>query len=202
MAVLSRRKSETSEQRREAEASFLLATAALLAEGSSYADLSIEQISRQAGRSRTAFYFYFRDKRDLLMRVTEEIAHQLYDEADRWWSGAGGPADLRAAIESILVTYRGHASLLSAVVEASTYDDAVGDFWRELIGRFVDATERRIAAEGGVGPDAASAKAFCLVWMTERACYQQVARGGRLDDGTLVDALVDIWERSVYAGRP
>ena len=52
----------------EAEPDFVAAIESLLAGGGSYADLSVEQISAAAGRSRTAFYVYFRDKRELLMR--------------------------------------------------------------------------------------------------------------------------------------
>lgn len=193
MAVLSKRR-DTGEQRREAELAFLMAVVELLGEGSSYADLGISQIAERAGRTRTSFYFYFRDKRDLLMRATEAVAGKLFDEADRWWSGEGGRQELRAALESILVTYRAHGPLLRAIVEASTYDDEVGDFWRGLIGRFIESTEPRIGGD----PDAAHAKAFALVWMTERSAYQHVVRGGRLDDRLLVDALADIWERSVY----
>ena len=41
---------EAAERRREAEAEFVAATESLLARGSSYADLSVEQISAAAGR--------------------------------------------------------------------------------------------------------------------------------------------------------
>ena len=51
----------------------LRATEQLLAEGSSYADLNVERIATAAGISRTAFYFYFRDKRDLLMRLAGDV---------------------------------------------------------------------------------------------------------------------------------
>ena len=175
MAVLSRG-IESRERRREAEASFLAATEELLASGNSYAELSVERIAAAAGRSRTAFYLYFRDKRDLLMRLTEAVAETLYDEADRWWSGTDGRRELRAALA----------------------DEQVGRFWRQLVGRFVEATERRLVADGEDAVHAAG-KAFALTWMVERACHQQVARGAPLDDQVLVDALVEIWERSVYA---
>jgi AcrR family transcriptional regulator len=198
MAVLSRRQ-DTSEQRRQAEAEFTRATVDLLARGDSYADLSVERIAAAAGRTRTAFYFYFRDKRDLLMRATEEVAAQLYAEADRWWSGRRGAEDLEEAIGKVLTIYRAHGPLLRAVVEASTYDVEVGRFWDEVIGPFIVATERRLQADGGLDRDAAHAKAFVLVWATERVCYQQVTRtGGRLDDEQAVSALVEVWERSVY----
>jgi TetR/AcrR family transcriptional regulator, ethionamide resistance regulator len=199
MAVLSKR-DRAADRRRDAEASFLVATESLLAAGEQYADLSVERISATAGRSRTAFYMYFRDKRELLMRATETVAGELYEEADRWWSGDDGQRGLRAALADVVETYRKHAPLLRAVVEASAYDEEIGAFWRALVARFTDATERRLVEEGDE-PGLAAAKAFALVWMFERSCYQQLMRGGDLDDPALVDALTEIWERAIYPPR-
>jgi TetR/AcrR family transcriptional regulator, ethionamide resistance regulator len=197
VAVLSKANAGTSERRREAEQGLLAATEALLDGGSSYAELSVEQIASRAGRPRTAFYLYFRDKRELLMRLTEDVAEVLYQEADRWWSGTRGREDVRPALADILRTWAEHASLLGAVVEASTYDEEIGAFWRGLVGRFIDATERRLIADGEER-GAAAAKAFVLCWMANHACYQQIARGESLDDPALLDALTEILGRSVY----
>jgi TetR/AcrR family transcriptional regulator, ethionamide resistance regulator len=197
VAVLSKANAGTSERRREAEQGLLAATEALLDGGSSYAELSVEQIASRAGRPRTAFYLYFRDKRELLIRLTEDVAEVLYQEADRWWSGTRGREDVRPALADILRTWAEHASLLGAVVEASTYDEEIGAFWRGLVGRFIDATERRLIADGEE-PGAAAAKAFVLCWMANHACYQQIARGESLDDPALLDALTEILGRSVY----
>jgi TetR/AcrR family transcriptional regulator, ethionamide resistance regulator len=197
VAVLSKANAGTSERRREAEQGLLAATEALLDGGSSYAELSVEQIASRAGRPRTAFYLYFRDKRELLMRLTQDVAEVLYQEADRWWSGTRGREDVRPALADILRTWAEHASLLGAVVEASTYDEEIGAFWRGLVGRFIDATERRLIADGEE-PGAAAAKAFVLCWMANHACYQQIARGESLDDPALLDALTEILGRSVY----
>ncbi|MBX5470425.1 MAG: TetR/AcrR family transcriptional regulator [Thermoleophilaceae bacterium] len=201
MAVLSKRANEPTEQRREAEQSFVRAVEELLADGASYAELSVEQISRRAGRTRTAFYFYFRDKRELLMRATEDASVDLYRAADQWFSGTSGPDEMAEALAGVFEIYREHAALLSAVVEASTYDDQVRELWRSVIQRFVDATVRRLLDEGAsTGAEAARAKAFALVWMTERACYQQLAQGRPLSDDSLIAALVEIWQRGVYPG--
>jgi len=196
MPVLSR-SHDSLGQRQAIEESFLAATEALLSEGLSYAELSVGQISDRAGKTRTAFYAYFRDKRELLMRVTGRVAAALYDEADRWWSGEGELADLQIALANILSTYREHAALLCAVVEASGYDDEVASFWRELVGRFIEATEGRLE-DDGVDPQMAHGIAFALVWMTERTCYQQVVRGGRLGDREFVETLVEVWRRAIY----
>lgn len=196
MPVLSR-SHDSLGQRQAIEDAFLAATEALLSEGLSYAELSVGQISERAGKTRTAFYAYFRDKRELLMRVTARVAAALYDEADRWWSGEGEVDDLQVALTNILATYREHSALLRAVVEASGYDDEVAAFWRDLVGRFIEATEERLAADE-VEPEMAHGIASALVWMTERSCYQQVVRGGRLGDPEFIAALVEVWRRAIY----
>jgi AcrR family transcriptional regulator len=187
-----------SDKRAAIESDVLRATEALLGEGASFAELNIERIATRAGISRTAFYFYFRDKRELLMRLTSEVNAQLMAAAETWWSG---DADLHDALARIAGLYREHGALLRAVVEVSTYDETVAEYWRGLVGRFVDATRERIEAEQAAGramPGPAGPKAFALVWMVERSFYEQRVQGGPVDDGELVVALSEIFARSVY----
>jgi len=187
---------EPTAKRAAVQAAVLRATEDLLAEGASYADLNIERIATRAGISRTAFYFYFRDKRELLMRLTEDVSELLFQQADIWFSGHGDPEpEMREALTNIVAVYREHGVLLRAIVEVSTYDEEVAEFWRALLGRFLLASQRRIEQEGGAH---AHATAFALCWMTERAMYQQNVQGDPVDAGELVEALVMIWLRSVY----
>jgi len=183
-----------SEKRAAIEAGVLRATEELLEEGASFAELGIERIATRAGISRTAFYFYFRDKRELLVLLTEDVNAELLAAADTWWSGDG---DLRTALGRIGAIYNEHGALLRAVVEVSTYDTEIAAFWRRLVGRFVDATRETIERER---PDLASAEAisFALCWMVERAYYQQLAQGRPKDSAELVEALATIFERPVY----
>jgi TetR/AcrR family transcriptional regulator, ethionamide resistance regulator len=202
MATLTHRTEAQSSKRAAVEAAVLKATEELLAEGRSYADLPVEHIATRAGISRTAFYFYFRDKRELLMRLTEDVADILYAEADVWWSGDGdGEEELEAALRKVVALYGEHGVLLRAVVEASAYDEVVAEFWRALLGRFVEATRRRIEAEQAAGAMPAlppQETAFALSWMTERACYQWLVRGGDIADEDLGSALVRIWTGALY----
>ena len=191
-----------STKRQAVEDSVLRATEELLAEGNSYSDLNVERIARGAGISRTAFYFYFSDKRELLMRLSEDVTNDLYEQADIWWSGDGDPADLiREALTRVAGLYWEHAPLLRAIVEVSTYDEEVAGFWRGLVARFADATERRILDEQAAGnaPDMpAKAVAFSLTWMAERVLYQQLVQEQPHAPDELVDSLVGIYVRSVY----
>ena len=197
-----RQEAPTTAKRAAVQAAVLEATEELLTGGATFADLGIERIATRAGISRTAFYFYFKDKRELLMRLTEEVNALLFEQADIWFSGDGDPAqDLRVALERLAAMYAEHAVLLRAIVEVSTYDEEVATFWRATISRFADATERRLEAERGTGRTVCehpAATAFALTWMTERALYQQLAQGSPVPAADLVDAVADIWVRAVY----
>jgi TetR/AcrR family transcriptional regulator, ethionamide resistance regulator len=189
-------------KREAVQAAVLAATEELLSEGASYADLNIERIATRAGISRTAFYFYFRDKRDLLTRLTADVAELLYQQAEIWFSGQGDPeAEIREALTNIAALYDEHGVLLRAIVEVSTYDDEVAQAWHGLLGRFVDATRLRIEAERAAGRAAADhprATAFALCWMAEHTMYQHSVQGRPFATDEMVEALVGIWLRSVY----
>lgn len=181
-----------SDKRAAVEAAVLEATEALLTEGAAYAELNIEKIATRAGISRTAFYFYFRDKRELLMRLTGDVNQQLMGAAETWWSGEG---DLGDALHRIAGLYAEHGALLRAVVEVSTYDEEVATYWRGLVGRFVEPTRERIAQQSPKAP--AGPMAFALVWMVERAFYEQRVQDEPFATDELVDALAAIFERTL-----
>ena len=108
---------------------------------------------------------------------------------------------MREALGKIAALYEQHSPLLRVIVEVSTYDDEVAEFWRSVLGRFIEATRERIELEQGAGRAPASpadATAFALVWMTERTFYQQVVQQPAFSRDESVEALVGIWMRSVY----
>jgi AcrR family transcriptional regulator len=190
-------------KRAQIQQAVLAATEGLLAEGGSFQDLKIEKIATAAGISRTAFYFYFKDKRELLMRLAEDVTGELYGQADAWFSGTDGAPEEQVsdALEAIAKLYFEHGPLLRAIVEVSTYDEEIAVFWRALLQRFADATTTRIETEQGAGRAPAmpaAPTAFALVWMTERTFYQQLVQGAPIESADLVAALNGIWVRSVY----
>ena len=192
----------TTPKRAAVQADVLRATEQLLAEGTSWADLGIERIATTAGISRTAFYFYFRDKRELLIRLTEDVTELLYAEADRWYSGEGDDEEeIREALTKISELYVEHEALLRVIVEVSTYDEEVATFWRSLLGRFILATRMRIEAEQEAGKSPAfpaEPTAFSLIWMCERTLYQLMVQEPGFSREDAIEALVRIFMRSVY----
>ena len=202
MASTGRREQPATAKRAAIQAAVLAATEGLLSEGVSFADLGIERIATRAGISRTAFYFYFSDKRELLMRLTEEVNALLFEQADVWFSSEEDPeGELREALANIARLYGEHSVLLRAIVEVSTYDEEVAVFWRSTLSRFADATQRRIEQEQAAGRASVAnpgAAGFALTWMTERTLYQQLVQANPIPQSELIDALTEIWVRAVY----
>jgi AcrR family transcriptional regulator len=185
---------------RETEEAFLAATRALLEEGASFAELNVSRIADRAGRTRTSFYAYFEDRRELLARLAERLAAALFVSAEEFFaSGATDVGDIKRTLGEILDAFKSDRTLLRAVVEASGYDDEVAAYWRGIVDRFVDAAQKRLEQTRGAPPAEARALAFTLVWMTERSCYQHAIRGSGIEEPVLLDALADVWWRTLQA---
>lgn len=170
-----------------------------------FRELKIEEVTRSAGLSRSAFYFYYRDKQDLLMDAASEASEAVFRQADRWWHGEGEPAELvREALSGVAEVWGENAELLSTAVEVSTYDPEVRVFWRGLVHRFVEATAAHITREQGAGridPDLDPVSTSeILIWGAERTLYVFVLTGERSAE-EIVAGLADVWMRALYGGR-
>jgi AcrR family transcriptional regulator len=170
-------------------------------EHSPFTEVTVDRITSAARLSRSSFYLHFRDKYDVLRAMTEDVADDLYREADRWWHGEGRPEALvREALEGVVHIYAQNATLLAIVAEVAMYGEDFREFWARLVGRFIGATadhlrrERAAGRSRAVDPDAA---ADVLVWMTERSLYVHLARGS-WSERQVVDALEEVWFATIY----
>src|SRR6266545_7510963 len=137
--------------REEVQAAVRVALVELLAERP-FKDVTIDELARRAGLSRTAFYFYYPDKNEVLKEAVETAAAEMYAEADRWWHGSGPPEQLvREALEGIANVFCEHADMLRAALEVTTYDPEFREFYWALVRRFVDATAEHLAHEVDAG---------------------------------------------------
>lgn len=191
MATLSRR-ARTAETRKATETELLQAAVSLLEEGTAFADISIEQIVRRAGFTRPTFYTYFDDKRALVLTLGAAMEADLSAAAEPWLSFADVP--LRDTLASVLAVFTEHRATVGAITEAATYDADVAAFWQAFHDRFRPGAERRIVAGDPDLPAAAvAARAYALVYMTERTFIEHVARP-TLDEQAVVDQVAWLWQ--------
>ena len=198
---LTRRTEPTSAKRAQVERDVLLAVDTMLQEGERWTDLSIERIATTAGISRTAFYFYFKDKREVLMRLLQDVGQEVYEQS-AWLNGtAEGRETIVIAMRGVHAIYQEHGALLQAVVEVSAVDETVSAVFQGVLDALVHAAMDRmveVEASGEASPvHPTEATARALVGMTERAFYTWRLRGEQVTEAH-VDALAEIWVRAVY----
>ncbi|MDX8150702.1 TetR family transcriptional regulator [Patulibacter brassicae] len=193
MVSLSRR--DDPDARGRGETQIIDAAIALMDEGESFASMTVAAITARAGHTRTGFYFYFRDKRDLLMAATTRLVGGLFRDAHRWLNGSGGLEALATTLEAILVDYRRSQALIRALVEATSYDHVIAAYWHAELERFIDAAERQLPTTyvGTTRRGVASA----LVWMTERTYYLRILDDDLTGDEVAVRSLLAIWSRTL-----
>ena len=162
-------------------------------------ELTIDEVMAGTGLSRPAFYVYFRDRHDLVLRLIGEIGSELFGMADKWLKGG----DLRAGVEGVVAVYAKHGPVLRAISDAAVDDPDVEQAYQGLVQRFIDATADYIRAEqrrGRANGMTARRTAAALVWMNER--YLSICLGGgnnkQLKPREVADTLHQIWTRTLY----
>ncbi|OBG93469.1 TetR family transcriptional regulator [Mycobacterium sp. E3251] len=198
------REQERQQRREQIERRLLDATERLMRDGASFTELSVDRLSSAAGISRASFYIYFEDKGHLLRRLANQVFADLAESADRWWSVAGrhDPADVRAAMDAIIASYRRHQPVLVALNEMAGYDPLVAATYRNLLTAVTGRMTRVIEegqADGSIRPELpAATTANALTWMVERSCQQNLPVNPRDYDAELAATLTEIVWGALY----
>jgi AcrR family transcriptional regulator len=165
-------------------------------------DVTVDELAREAGLSRTAFYFYYRDKSEVLTAVLEELAKTAHADAAAWWSGEGDPETMiRDVLHKLGALWTTPGGVLRAAVEAAAYDPAFMRVYHGLVEDFIRPTQEHLRRERdagklrhGVDPDS---RAEALIWMSERYHYVGMLRGR--EPGPTAEVLTSIWLNALYA---
>lgn len=197
--AVDRRPQERGDQRRTA---LLSSLDQLLQDGDGHLDsINIADISRRAGVTRSAFYFYFANKQAAVAALME----QLYDDAyaaTHLLSGGGSPAaNIEATIGELFDAWERQQHLFRAMLEARATSGAVRDLWDADRESFVAPVAAVITAERAAGraPDGVDAVALAsvLLELNDRM-LERLALGGSLERDQLQEAVVAIWVSTIY----
>lgn len=196
---LDRRAPAKGDVRREA---LLDALAAALRDGASLDTLNVADITRQAGVTRSAFYFYFENKAYAVAALMGEVYDGAAAASDALMSLDGTPTErLTRMLNGLFDVIGSHAHLYRAMLEARGTDEAVRTMWDADRDSFIEPVADLIRAERAAGnapPGAdASALATVLLDLNDRALERWLSGTGP-DKATHVDTLVSVWVRSIY----
>src|SRR4029079_16108346 len=169
-----------------------------------FTEISVERMVAEAGMARSTYYVYFADKGDLLRAWFAEITDELRSAAAAWWQlrPPVGYDDVRAALATIVATYRPHTPLMAALYDTAAYDPSV----RQMVTAMMDENTaglrshiRRGQAAGYVDPELLAREvAAWLTWMAERGLHQLVRGASDAELERLVSAYARIVWNTLY----
>jgi len=168
---------------------------------SSLDSINIADIARQAGVTRSAFYFYFENKAAAVAALTQEMYAEAFAATDVLL-GTGTPAErIEGTIRGLFAAWDRHESLYRAMLEARATNPVVREMWEADRHSFVEPVAGMIRAErdGGRAPDGpdATVLAAVLLELNDRMLERLAADGPHPRDD-LVAAVVAVWLRSIY----
>jgi AcrR family transcriptional regulator len=182
----------------EAEREILEAAEKLLRELPSHA-VTVAEIMARTSLSRKSFYVYFRDRHDLITRLVRPLRAELDAEMHEWRTSA--PSEGRKVLLAIARIYMREGPLLRALAEASRLDPDARRAWREFTDPPIAMVAERIREEiarGRVRPLDADATAHALIGMNLYSFFDRLVDNPDADPEPLVDALHEIWMRTLY----
>lgn len=171
-------------------------------QGSSFDSINIADISRHAGVSRSAFYFYFENKASAVAALMESMYDEALGTTDLLADPKVAPdARVRAMVVALFATWDRYRYLFEAMFEARASSRAVREMWDSDRQSFVRPVATVIDAErlAGRAPDGPpSALLASLLLEFNDRMLERLTIGGSLSRTELVDGTVTIWLRTIY----
>ena len=169
---------------------------------SGFDGLNIADVTRRAGVTRSAFYFYFENKAAAVAALLEPMYDDGFIANDILTTTSEAPQRrIRKMLEALLDTVDHHRYLLAAMLEARASSAAIRQVWDDARDSFVPTVAAMIAAERAAGhaPDGPppDVLAGVLLEFNDRLLERHTV-GGSLTRGQLLDGAETVWLRTIY----
>ncbi|AFM17813.1 transcriptional regulator [Mycolicibacterium chubuense NBB4] len=169
---------------------------------SGFDGLNIADVTRRAGVTRSAFYFYFENKSAAVAALLEPMYDDGFLAGDILADTAQPPRRrIRAMLEALLDTVDEHRYLLAAMLDARSASASIRRVWDDARESFVPTvagviTAERASGRAPAGP-AADVLAGMLLEFNDRLLERHTV-GGSLTRAQLLEGAETIWLRTIY----
>jgi TetR/AcrR family transcriptional regulator, ethionamide resistance regulator len=193
-----------------ARAQVLEATTRLLASTQLH-EISVENISQEAGVSRPTFYAYFASKLEIVLELYTLAAAETHSAVSPIWNRPAGqqPQDaVREAIRALVTTWVPHRPIFQAAIELRYTVPEMMAASQETIAHFVHNIGAQLDADraAGIAPAGPPSRPLvaALVWSTEHALYvaSRQLSSDLPDVHAAVEPLETIWLSALYGIIP
>jgi len=170
-------------------------------EDSSLDSINIAEISRRAGVTRSAFYFYFENKQAAVAALMEEMYDQAFVATGELSGDASPEGNIAATITGLFDAWESHQHVFRAMLDARATSPAVREMWdsdrQSFVGPVAEMIEaERAAGRAPVGADATSV-ATVLLELNDRMLERLALSNGSARP-QLQEAVIEIWLRTIY----
>lgn len=166
--------------------------------------INIAEISKQAGVTRSAFYFYFENKGAAVAALMERIIDETFVVNDAFVAASDPPRRrIHDMLDGLFSTCERHRHLFKAMLEVRGSNAAVRDIWDDARESFVDSIAEMIRADRAAGraPDGLDAEVLASVLLEfNDRMVERLVLGGTLSRQQLLDGAAAIWLSAIYGG--
>jgi TetR/AcrR family transcriptional regulator, ethionamide resistance regulator len=169
-------------------------------------EVNVAEISRRAGVTRSAFYFYFESKAVAVLALMQGLYDAAADANELLVKAEGEPEDrIRAAVTMLFDPVDRSAHTYRALLEARAASPVVREMWDAGRAEFAGVIAGMIGTERAAGratpgPDA-DALATVLLDLNDHAIERHSLGAGPPREEH-IEALTSIWLRTIYGSDP
>ncbi|RHW28786.1 TetR/AcrR family transcriptional regulator [Nocardioides immobilis] len=165
-------------------------------------EVNVAEVSRRAGVTRSAFYFYFESKAAAVMALMAELYDDASDATDLLVKAEGDREPrIRRVITTLFDSVERTPHTYRALLEARATSTSVREIWEagraDFAGMVAEMiTRERAAGNAPDGPDPA-ALAAVLLDLNDHAVERHALGTGPARERH-IDALTHVWLQSIY----
>jgi AcrR family transcriptional regulator len=203
-----RRPPQRSDQRREA----ILGALDRWLQDCDLEAINVAEIAKEAGVTRSAFYFYFENKAAAVAALMEQMVDETLSVNAAFTStvftntvsttAAGSPqARIQTMLDGLFAMWERHRHLFKAMLEARGTSGSIREIWDGARASFVDSVAAMIRADRAAGraPDGLDAAVLAAVLLeVNDRMLERLTLGGPLTRAQLMDGVAAIWLSTIY----
>lgn len=188
-----------------ARAEILRAAEAAVAE-TDWNALTVDEVMRRTGMTRSSFYHYFADLDALALGLLEQFAEDIRASVDPWLRGEIDAPDPRAAtvshLSAMFEVMHAHRMAVHAVAQAAGGRPRVYQEWQtRVLDYFIGLTRefiRREIRRGRCAVDDPDRVAHALILMNHAVANDNLLRAKDDDPKAVARVVAGIWNASIY----
>ena len=170
-----------------------------------FRDMTVNALMASTGRSRSAFYQYFKDLDEVMETLLITLEDEIFEASAPWITGVGDPVALmHETLAGLIHLCHERGPFLRAFTAAAAADERFEKAWGQFLGQFDDATSARIEADQAQGliPDFdVRPVAIALTRLNAFTIIEAFGQRPRRQPEPVREALARIWIATLYGSE-